>query len=140
MNFINSLDFSFLCVLQVGYFRALHGIASVINLERLSKDLDKECRAALKVTLVPLFYFFFRSSLAILLLLFSSYPSLAILLLSFFCYSPFILLLSYSILSHLFEYTSLPYVSTLFGKPFLFPLPNIFLHMNFSISKLFLLI
>ena len=126
MNFINSLDFPFLCVLQVGYFRALHGIASVINLERLSKDLDKECRAALKVTLVPLFYFFFRSSLAILLL-------------SFSCYSV-ILLLSYSILSHLFDYTSLPYVSTLFGKPFLFPLPNIFLHMNFSISKHFLLL
>ena len=97
MNFINSLDFPFLCVLQVGYFRALHGIASVINLERLSKDLDKECRAALKVTLVPLFYFIFRSSLAILLLsfscysplifllLFSSYSSLAILLLFFSC-------------------------------------------------------
>ena len=33
----------------MGYFRALHGIASVINLEKLSKDLDKECRAALKV-------------------------------------------------------------------------------------------
>ena len=37
---------------QVGYFRALHGIASVINMDRLSKDLDKECRAALKVTTV----------------------------------------------------------------------------------------
>ena len=35
---------------QVGYFRALHGIASVINMDRLSKDLDKECRSALKVS------------------------------------------------------------------------------------------
>ena len=33
---------------QVGYYRALQGFVSVIDTERLAKDLDKDCRAVLK--------------------------------------------------------------------------------------------
>ena len=33
---------------QVGYFRALSGIFGVINIDRMAKDLDKECATALK--------------------------------------------------------------------------------------------
>lgn len=33
---------------QVGYYRALSGIASVTSMERLAKDLDKECLSVLK--------------------------------------------------------------------------------------------
>ena len=33
---------------QIGYYRALNGVASVISLDRLSKDLDKDCNAVLK--------------------------------------------------------------------------------------------
>lgn len=33
---------------QVGYYRALNGIASVLSLDRIQKDLDKDCIAVLK--------------------------------------------------------------------------------------------
>ena len=33
---------------QVGYYRALQGMISAMNIERLSKDLDKDCREVLK--------------------------------------------------------------------------------------------
>lgn len=32
---------------QIGYYRALHGVASAISLDRLSKDLDKDCSRVL---------------------------------------------------------------------------------------------
>jgi len=33
---------------QIGYYRALNGIASVLSLDRIQKDLDKDCIAVLK--------------------------------------------------------------------------------------------
>lgn len=33
---------------QIGYYRALHGISSTVDLEKISRDLDKDCRRVLK--------------------------------------------------------------------------------------------
>lgn len=33
---------------QVGYYRALQGIASSTNMERIALELDKDCKAVLK--------------------------------------------------------------------------------------------